>query len=122
MNETDQEASDATDDKLLSNSRSCPELRKEMTSIILESTRVEPKKPAFSLGVVNIASDSVETDESAEEGSSSYERSISDSEINYYELGECGGGQNTNSGRCYVRCGCLLWVWPSIQKLGFIKF
>ena len=123
LNETDQEASDAIDNKSLSNSRSCPELREEMTWTIIGSPSVEPKEPAFSLGLINVASDNFETDESAGEGSSSYERSISDSEINYYDLGECSGEHSANSGRWYVRCiGCFSWVWPSIQMLGFIMF
>ena len=98
-----QETDDATDNMSLSNSRSCPELRDEMTSTTTGNPIVEPKEPALPMGLVNMASDNFEMDESGGEGSSSYERSISDSEINYYDLGECSGEQNANSGRWSVR-------------------
>ena len=104
LNETDQETGDVADSKSLSNSHSCPELREEKASTTTGGPSVEPKEPAISMGFVNMASESFETDESTAEGSSSYERSISDSEINYYDLGECSGDQNANSGRWCIRC------------------
>ena len=73
-----------------------------MTSTATGDPGVEPKEPAISMGFVNMASDNFEMDESGGEGSSSYERSISDSEIDYYDLGECSGEQS--SGRWYLRC------------------
>jgi hypothetical protein len=69
-----------------------------MTSTATGDPGVEPKELAISMGFVNMASDNFEMDESGGEGSSSYERSISDSEIDYYDLGECSGEQS--SGRC----------------------
>ncbi|CAB4012687.1 ubiquitin carboxyl-terminal hydrolase 20, partial [Paramuricea clavata] len=90
-----EENGDATDNTFLSNSRSCPELREEMTSTATGDPGVEPKEPALSIGFVNMASDNFEMDESGGEGSSSYERSISDSEIDYYDLGECSGEQSS---------------------------
>lgn len=49
------------------------------------------------MGFVNMASDDLEANDSDEEESFNFERSVSDSEINYYYLGEC-GEENKNSG------------------------
>ena len=82
---------------MLSNSRSCPELREDLTSHATGDPSVEPKEPAISMGFVNMASDDLEANDSDEEESFNFERSVSDSEINYYYLGEC-GEENKNSG------------------------
>ena len=89
-----QETAKVTNDKSLSNSLSCPELCGEMTSTATGDPRVEPKEPALAMGFVNMASDNFETDDSSGEGSSTFERSISDSEINYCHLGESSGEQD----------------------------
>ncbi|XP_028394952.1 ubiquitin carboxyl-terminal hydrolase 33-like isoform X2 [Dendronephthya gigantea] len=82
-------------DTLLSNSRSCPELREELTSQAAGDPSVEPKEPAISMGFVNMASDHSEGNDTDEE-ESNFERSVSDSEINYYHLGGY-GERNVNS-------------------------
>ena len=64
--------------------------------------RVGNKEPLLSMGFVNIASEDCETEESCVDWDC---RSISDSEINYYELGETGsedGGPGRYSRRQYM--------------------
>ena len=95
-----QETAKVASNKLLSNSLSCPELCGKMTSTATGNPRVEPKEPALAMGFVNMASDNFETDESSGEGSSTFERSISDSEINYFPLGESSGEQNSGKWGC----------------------
>lgn len=94
-----QETTKVTNEKLLSNSLSCPELCGEMMFMATGNPRVEPKEPALAMGLVNMGSDNFDTDESSGgEGSSTFERSMSDSEINYCHLGDSSGEQ---SGRWY---------------------
>ena len=71
-----------------------------MTSTGGGEPSVEPKEPAISMGCVNVASDNLEMDECTAEESWNFERSISDSEINYHDLGECSGEHSTKSGEC----------------------